>query len=218
MGMNLKSWLAIVLVCGATVITGSVSAHASTIVYTGYFDLPPPAGGNTNALPNPWLGSPNTTFLGSTSVAGSSDPDEAAVRIQNTGSTAVTLGQGFVMGGISAWDSLIGAGGLVIAPGANVILSGTSTQSTDGSENIFSNAIVKVVIDGKLFNFNDTGVLVALGLSSANETSPWTQIGEIGADTAATPLPAALPFFATGLGVMGLFARRRKKKVVTIAA
>ena len=29
----------------------------------------------------------------------------------------------------------------------------------------------------------------------------------------ATPLPAALPLFATGLGVMGLLARRRKRKV-----
>jgi hypothetical protein len=28
----------------------------------------------------------------------------------------------------------------------------------------------------------------------------------------ATPLPAALPLFATGLGVMGLLARRRKRK------
>jgi hypothetical protein len=29
---------------------------------------------------------------------------------------------------------------------------------------------------------------------------------------AATPLPAALPLFATGLGVMGFLARRRKRK------
>ena len=28
----------------------------------------------------------------------------------------------------------------------------------------------------------------------------------------ATPLPAALPLFAGGLGVMGLLARRRKRK------
>lgn len=33
-----------------------------------------------------------------------------------------------------------------------------------------------------------------------------------------TPLPAALPLFATGLGVMGWFAKRRKRKAATFAA
>jgi hypothetical protein len=32
--------------------------------------------------------------------------------------------------------------------------------------------------------------------------------------TPATPLPAALPLFATGLGAFGLFGRRRKRKGV----
>lgn len=35
---------------------------------------------------------------------------------------------------------------------------------------------------------------------------------------ATTPLPAALPLFATGLGMFGLFAWRRKKKAVVLAA
>ena len=35
---------------------------------------------------------------------------------------------------------------------------------------------------------------------------------------AATPLPAALPLFAGGLGVIGLLARRRKRKTTTLAA
>jgi len=33
----------------------------------------------------------------------------------------------------------------------------------------------------------------------------------------ATPLPAALPLFATGLGALGLLARRRKRKSVAVA-
>jgi hypothetical protein len=34
----------------------------------------------------------------------------------------------------------------------------------------------------------------------------------------ATPLPAAFPMFAGGLGLIGLLARRKKRKVATIAA
>jgi hypothetical protein len=36
--------------------------------------------------------------------------------------------------------------------------------------------------------------------------------GSLTAATSATPLPAALPLFATGLGAMGLFGWRRKRK------
>jgi hypothetical protein len=35
---------------------------------------------------------------------------------------------------------------------------------------------------------------------------------------AVVPLPAALPLFATGLGAMGLFGWRRKKKAQAVAA
>ena len=35
---------------------------------------------------------------------------------------------------------------------------------------------------------------------------------------APTPLPAALPLFATGLGAMGLFGWRRKRKSSALAA
>jgi hypothetical protein len=34
---------------------------------------------------------------------------------------------------------------------------------------------------------------------------------------AATPLPAALPLFATGLGVIGLFGWRKKRKLAQIS-
>ena len=40
----------------------------------------------------------------------------------------------------------------------------------------------------------------------------------VGTAAAATPLPAALPLFATGLGALGLLGWRRKKKSAALAA
>jgi CHRD domain len=42
--------------------------------------------------------------------------------------------------------------------------------------------------------------------------------GEIRGQLEPTPLPAALPLFATGLGAMGLFGWRRKRKASTVLA
>lgn len=44
------------------------------------------------------------------------------------------------------------------------------------------------------------------------------QILDQGRDPAFTPLPAALPLFAGGLGLIGLIAHRRKRKAATAAA
>ena len=117
----------------------------------------PPCCGNTNPLPDPWNGSANTDFLGSTSAYLSGpDPDEAAVLIQNTGPTPVTLSQGAYVGGLTLWDSLIGAGGLSIGVGEYVILSGTASGNMDGSDGVFSNSLVKLTLNGTLYSFTDT--------------------------------------------------------------
>ncbi len=56
------------------------------------------------------------------------------------------------------------------------------------------------------------------GLCGAGKTSA---VGTFAGDSgvaAATPLPAALPLFATGLGALGLLGWRRKKKAAALAA
>ena len=65
--------------------------------------------------------------------------------------------------------------------------------------------------EGYSCNSNDTRY-VGTGFASA-DTIGSGQAGE-------TPLPAALPLFASGLGAMGVLARRRKRKnaVAAIAA
>jgi hypothetical protein len=42
--------------------------------------------------------------------------------------------------------------------------------------------------------------------------------GSIVPEVSSTPLPAALPLFATGLGALGFLAKRRKRKNASIAA
>lgn len=78
------------------------------------------------------------------------------------------------------------------------------------SFNIFS---VGGVISGSLNDFLGAGGVPGDG-------QVWSQAGpgtltitlETTTNSAATPLPAALPLFATGLGALGLFGWRRKRK------
>jgi hypothetical protein len=58
-------------------------------------------------------------------------------------------------------------------------------------------------------NFNDPDLTLALSQDLNNV---------VGSPAAATPLPAALPLFATGLGGLGLLGWRRKKKSAVPAA
>jgi hypothetical protein len=57
-------------------------------------------------------------------------------------------------------------------------------------------------------------VLIAGGCCATSEGLPESGIFQIAttSDIAATPLPAALPLFASGLGALGFFARRRKRR------
>jgi PEP-CTERM motif len=203
-----------VLFCVACLLAVGAGARAQVTVSVGYYDLPPVGGnGNTNALPNPWYSSANTTFLGSTAQATSSDPDESAILFTNTGATAVTLDPGVnVKSGANSftlWDSLIG-GGISIAPGTNVILSGTIANSFDGSDIPLALSTISFSLNGTPYSVVDTGsILFGSPLGSADETEPWTQIGQIGGP-ATTPEPASMLLFGTGLLSCARAMRRKR--------
>ena len=57
-------------------------------------------------------------------------------------------------------------------------------------------------------------IFIATGPGVFGEAFPGANLVEIAtaAATTATPLPAALPLFATGLGALGLLGWRRKRK------
>ena len=213
--MSSKSILAKALLSGALVVIAVSAARADIIFYAGYYDVAPTGTAPfTAALPSPWVGSPNTTFYGDTAYATGSDPDESGFMITNTGATSVTLSPGVTIGGLQLWDSLIGAGGTVIGPGTNLILSGTNGGNFDGSDIGLSDAVINLTIDGVAYSYTDsTSILFGSTIcGSCDETIPWTEIGRISAATGAAPIPAALPLFAGGMGVMGLLAHRRKRK------
>lgn len=84
------------------------------------------------------------------------------------------------------------------------------------------------VTESFFFTANATSTLLSFTSTttgfSGNETYPSAfgpaldnvSIAAVG-ETRATPLPAALPLFAGGLGVLGLLAKRRKRKIAAAA-
>jgi hypothetical protein len=66
----------------------------------------------------------------------------------------------------------------------------------------------------------DNATLASLGLTLRTYTYSWTPESEATDDSfvinvGTTPLPAALPLFAGGLGALGLFGWRRKRKAIS---
>ena len=99
-------------------------------------------------------------------------------------------------------------------------LTNTSTPAVDHDADMSflvlaenSNLITSLVLGSTDAGFKETKhfQISDLQLDPNFDPGPGGQIGD-------TPLPAALPLFATGLGVMGLLGWRRKRKAAAIAA
>ena len=82
-------------------------------------------------------------------------------------------------------------------------VTGTFQGNTHLGLELLNNNEIQVDVTGDLPLVNDK---LILDLSFTNTTPP-----------SPTPLPAALPLFATGLGALGLFGWRRKRKTQAVA-
>jgi hypothetical protein len=83
-------------------------------------------------------------------------------------------------------------------------LMNTSIGPVTGTAGLFQWNFGDVLTGGGVLNFNDSGTDGVAGSFQAIVSSE-------------TPLPAALPLFATGLGALGLLGWRRKRKAQAIA-
>jgi hypothetical protein len=176
-----------------------VMARADITVSDGYYDLTQAQFPPGLPVPDPWYGSPNTTFYGNVGQATSSDPDEDAVLFHNTGPNAVTV-QSLTIGN-GAWNlfSLNGVvGPVTIQANSYAIFAGV-----DGSDTGFG-PLVNFTLNGQNLSYNDptgpgfgSGALHGNGtFGSADETVPWT-LGYSNSHT--VPEPAATTIFLLGI-------------------
>jgi hypothetical protein len=105
-------------------------------------------------------------------------------------------------------------------PGAFVNISGSPPLVASPTSLVFnggsSNSFIEFCGVGcetlAVFEDFQGGVLAYLGTVDGPDTFEFPQTPVQVATLSSTPLPSALPLFATGLGALGLLARRRKRK------
>ena len=109
-----------------------------------------------------------------------------------------------------------------ISVGGSSLQATATTLSFEFETTTFAALQVTSFFLGPYFDLEDSAyaaggqVVVSGGIGGTTTDEPAPSSDVIG--VAATPLPAALPLFAGGLGALGLFGWRRKKKSATLAA
>jgi|tagenome__1003787_1003787.scaffolds.fasta_scaffold20883556_1 hypothetical protein len=121
----MKSKLAFLAVIALLVLSTTGAFADSFTVYVGYADSLRPSG----FFPNPWNGSPNTTFLGNDGL----NLDTGAIRIVNTSGAAINITDISYHQASGATFDLWGNPG-TLAAGAELIVDQTAFYNFDSSD------------------------------------------------------------------------------------
>ena len=162
----------------------TASADAS-----GFPQLSLYAGYANNTKPSPWMGSPNTNFVGTSGP----NWESPAVRIDNPSSTEITVSDVSVSAGATTYDLW---GSNAVPANGSLVLTETSPGNFDIDDNYTScgNAgvipAINVTINGSTATFLDSGdILIAGGSgydvshcvgSTLDESHAWVQEGGLG--------------------------------------
>ena len=101
------------------------------------------------------------------------------------------------------------------------MLTGQFTQQYDENVHLYDYAQTKFVPNGKCRSCGNfaTQLISVFGLKTFSDSETFTFSGSLPltADARATPLPGALPLYATGLGVIALLALRKRRRATAPA-
>lgn len=136
----------------------------------------------------------------SQSLKGSAGGDSTSVGMTIEALTSSTQGSTF---DLDTSNKGVFTGDFDIASGVEYEVDMFAYVSAHGASSGAAAIDPMLTVDPNFFDGNDLNFIFSNGISNG---------------VSSTPLPAALPLFAGGLGVMGLLARRRKRKAAAIAA
>ncbi len=177
----------------------------------------------SSSIPTPWCGSPGMHFDGSSPNDGCSQIfDAGAIRLVNSGTTAITVTDVSVKIGEVVFDLWNQGGAFQIQPGASEILSQLTpdlanpddfdTSDTPNLACCTNDGVIptiKIAFDGTTETFLDSGQVLNTGGFDkgvvANEGSPWQ-------DTVSTPEPPILALLGVALLSLFWFSRYRRWK------
>lgn len=206
------------LPANATTISGTIDVDD---VFTAYLSTDPNTLGTQVATGNNWFANPPVSFSGAALTPGQTY--YLQIVAANLGGPAAFIGDfslsdaGFAFANgtqhllTDTIDWTGNLGGTWSSPSGTVFSEGLNSDSSTIWHNLYPGQIPNISSNAEwIWPTDATSAITTNGCPTNNCTVNFETV--IAPTTANTPLPAALPMFAGGAGLIGFLARRRKQK------